>query len=101
MTSSESQMTSALEQAQAMSAEIDVDYDNYWKEFKWRTDEKEKTIEFLNNSGKCDFSEVKSFLSIGAGEADVDFGVIKCSCPKLERYGFKSLYSHSMVFTIF
>ncbi len=85
MQAAESQM-SAMEHTQNVSAEVDTNYEDYWKEFKWRTDEKEKTIAFLNNSGKCDFSLVKSFLSIGAGEAEVDFGVIKCSCPKLERY---------------
>ena len=48
-------------------AEVDADYGSYWDEFKFRTDEKEKTIEFLKQLKSVNFSEITSMLSIGAG----------------------------------
>ena len=47
---------------------VDEDYGSYWDEFKLRTDEKEKTVEFLKQFKSCNWSEITSMLSIGAGE---------------------------------
>ena len=48
-------------------AEVDADYGSYWDEFKFRTDEKEKTIEFLKQLKSVNFSEITSMLNISAG----------------------------------
>ena len=51
-----------------MADNLDETYASYWDEFKLRTDEKEKTVEFLKTLKPCDLSVITSMVSIGAGK---------------------------------
>ena len=51
-----------------MAEEIDEKYCPYWDEFKLRADENGKTVGFLKKIEKCNFAEINSMISIGAGE---------------------------------
>ena len=43
------------------------DYAAFWDEFKLRTDEKQKTVQFLSEMKKHNLEEITTMLSIGAG----------------------------------
>ncbi len=62
-------------------AEALDDYTATWNEFKLRSDEKQKTADFLNRLKSHDLSQITSMLSIGAGwsSVDVERGGSQCS----------------------
>ena len=57
-----------------MAEDLDENYASYWDEFKLRTDEKEKTVEFLQTLKSCDLSVITSMISIGAGKDTTQLG---------------------------
>ena len=59
-----------------MAEDLDENYASYWDEFKLRTDEKEKTVEFLQTLKSCDLSVITSMISIGAGKDKHNWGRI-------------------------
>ena len=61
-----------------MAEDPDETYASYWDEFKLRTDEKQKTVEFLKTLQSCDLSVITNMISIGAGkDARLDVHVIQ------------------------